>query len=228
MLLPSDRAALRGSRLLPHASNAIASVAGCRGVVIARTSFATYSNIVGGEVSVMAATLPASSFSVGDQIRLTVIGSAVNNSGLPQLVGATLRFTQGTSVQNYGSEATAASLGTAPYPWKSDMLVAASLPGADGQYLSAAAKQVVPSQISSRINNSSILSFTGGGTTIIGTNAGTSTFARGTFAAGSTISSTFAQTVLNVDQPILVEAIVGNVSGTTFSVTVQSGLIECL
>lgn len=228
MLLPQDKAALRGSRLLPHASNAIAAVASCRGAVIARATYATYSNIVGGRVQVMASYIPGGTFSVGDQIRMTAVGSAVNNSGLTQTVGATIKITQGTMTQFYGSAAISASLGVNPYPWKSDILLATSLPGADGQYLSALSKAVVPAQISSRINNSGALSFTGGGTTLIGTNAGTSTFARGPLAAGSLLTSTFAQVVFQVDQPMLIEVYLEDVSGTTWSVTMQAGMIECM
>lgn len=236
MLLPSDRAALRGGRFLPAQSGAISSTLSCRGVTLARTTFATYdsTNTTGGTATIMTVQLDPYTFHTGDQIRVSVSGSAINNTGAPSNVGAQVNIVQGSTVQPIGFRGTAPSFGSTPYAWKSDILIAVSNVAFNGQSAPSTSKQTVQQTLANPAVTTDSIAFTGGGTTIFGDNSLTTSQARGliyptTGANGGTVSATFGQAVfVNSDYITLNVVILGTAVTPPSNVTVQSGLIECL
>lgn len=236
MLLPADRAALRGGRFLPAQSNAIASGLSCRGVTLARTTYATYdiTNTTGGTATIMTMQFDPYTFSVGDQIRVSVLGSAINNTGAPVSVGAQVNIIQGGVTQPLGFRATAPSFGSTPYAWKSDILIAVSNPAFDGQSAPSFSKNTVPQTLSPPAATSDSIAFTGGGTTIIGDNSLTTSQARGFLSnnpttSGSTVSATFGQAIFtNSDYITINVVILGTNLTAPNGTTVQAGVVECL
>lgn len=79
LLLPSDQAALRGSRLLPHASNAVAAGLGIRPAVLDTVTYATLPP--GVTTVVLDYTFPAGVIQAGNQMRYRVYGHMSDTLG---------------------------------------------------------------------------------------------------------------------------------------------------
>jgi hypothetical protein len=127
MLLPSDAAVLKGARLLPNATNAIASVVGVRAATTATAQYTSYPVNTNSAV-VIGATFAAGSLSAGNQVRIHVYGTLRNAGVGTEGFVPIVRVTQTTAVQTVG--ATWSTPNTAnPVAWVIDAAVSFSHPG---------------------------------------------------------------------------------------------------
>lgn len=234
MLTQTDINALRSSKLSPNATNNISTIALARGAILARATFSTYTNISGGQVSVMSTTIPAGALQPGDHLRYSLGGTAINNTGANDTVGAFMQVTQGNSIQFLGRVAFIAT-GANAVAWRSEGLIGVSIPGATGQYVKALSSAAQPTAFSPRnkLPNSSI-AFAGYGDTLVSDTALSGTFTAGFLQnsaspnTGSVLAATKTQFNFSNATPIQIDIIIGDVGSANNTITVQSGILEGL
>jgi len=230
MLLASDQASLRGSRLLPHASNAVAAVAAVRAVTV---DVAQYMTLPPGSATVcLSNVFPVGGLRAGNQIRFRLFGSVTNTGATPQALVPIIRITQTASVQTLGFLSQTANAGTTA--WEVEGGVTFSLPGAARERLTngnryAAAARLMP------VNDVLIV---GGFLSLLQTDAA---FNSGTAQAGGNIltassGTTNSYLVSTIDpnnntvRPASVPVAVSLEmdSGPNVSIVVQGGYMEAL
>jgi hypothetical protein len=239
MLTKTDIAALQSSKLVPNATNNIATIAGSRAVVLAKATFATYSGPTGLQ-TVMSYLMPPNTLQPGDCFRVAIGGTALNNAGSNQPFGAVLVLTQGGTSAEFGyRQGTAPSAAANYFAWRSEILICTGVAGANGQYLSGGGQISSASYNANPRGNaklpSSALAFTGYGNTLL-----TDTNFAGTPISGGTLVATAGAPVgggmlANVAQqtfvgtlPILFEVKVGNLTQPNTTMNVASGVLEGL
>lgn len=79
MILPGEQGALQGSRLMPHAQNAIASLVDSRVCVVSRTPYTVFNP--GDTATLGQFTFPADTLGQGSVIRVWAAGTLKNNTG---------------------------------------------------------------------------------------------------------------------------------------------------
>jgi hypothetical protein len=126
MLLSSDQASLRGSRLLPNASNAVAAVAFIRAVTL---DTAQYMTLPPNSATVcLGNTFGTGTLRNGSQVRFRLYGCVTNTGATPQALAPIVRVTQNLPVQTLGFLAQTGNAGTTA--WEIDGALTFSLPGA--------------------------------------------------------------------------------------------------
>lgn len=96
LLLPSDQAALRGSRLLPHASNAVAAGLSIRAATLDTATYARYTGGSGIEQPLLTYTFPSAVVQAGNQIRFKIYGH-INDAVGANTLNINLNVTQFTA-----------------------------------------------------------------------------------------------------------------------------------
>ena len=225
MLLPTDSAAIQGSRLTPNAQAALNSTLSVRTATVATIQYAAYSPAT---YTLASFTFPSYAVNAGSQVRFRVFGTATNTSG------GSLPFVPAARVEQQTSNtALIASWNVDTYPdttaWDMEAIVTFSAPLTSTP--SSATKQ--PPKVSSTYRGNTLA--VGGVLRLLQSDAG---LTGGNVAGGTIVSAVGPPTqsfliatvdpnnVLYVDrsQPIAVKIVVG--SDVDF--TVQGGWIEAM
>lgn len=234
MLTAGEAASLQDARLGPKERAIIASIGDNRPVILARATFATYSNVIGGLQNVMSVQVPANTFAPGDMLRLAIGGVYKNDTGVNNNIGAQLNITQGTSTQAFGLVATTAPSANL-IAWRTEILVGVSVAGADGQYLpTMSSAQPTGVRPASLLQNGAVV-FAGYGDTLISVADASASFFRGGFlqntvpaTTGSNLAASATQKVFQNSQPMQIDIYVSDCSTANQVITVQAGVLEGL
>jgi len=230
MLLASDQASLRGSRLLPHASNAVAAVAAVRAVTV---DVAQYMTLPVGSASVCLSNIfPTGGLRAGNQVRFRLFGCVTNSGASPQAIVPIIRITQTLPVQTLGFLSQTAPAGTTA--WIVDGTVTFSLAGAARERMTKGNQYAASSRVTA-VNDVLIV---GGYLSLMQTNT---SFNSGTAQAGGNILTSASGTTNsylvtsidpnnNVVRPANVPVAVSLEmdSGPNVSIVVQGGWMEAL
>lgn len=236
MILPSEAAGLSIKDLSPQLKACIAMLADNRAVTVARATYASYPASTSAPV-IMSFTFPGYSVRLGRQIRISVFGTGINNSGGVVQVGPVARFTglNGVVIE-LGGPATVPA-GAGDFAWHSEILVAASVPGASGAYAPAINRAATTDGNSyvTGLSSGNAISFTGGSTAIVSNTLLTSGPNFGGFVhiasptTGSTVYGTKFQQVFDTTQSIRVDVRLPTVpAGANSYIAVASGMMEVL
>lgn len=124
MLLPTDIAALTGSRMLPQSRNSLANMATIRAVML---DVAQYTPFSGGQSVLLSTYITPSSLQIGTQIRFNLFGVATNAGAGSGVFAPIVRVTQGAPVQTLGFLSQIPA--TSTVAWKAEGALAFSPPG---------------------------------------------------------------------------------------------------
>lgn len=235
MLVQSDIRALQSAKLSPNAVNSIAALQGSTPRILDRATFATYA---GGtpQFTVMSYSFAPGEIQAGSQIHFKVGGTFVNDSGGVYLAGAVVFVTGGTTTALMGTTAQAATTGAganAIRAWETDCTIAASIAGADGQYLPNLKSGTAAT---ATVKQSASLAFTNVCKQFISdsTVAGSPDYGGlilNTLGNGSRITSTLFQQTFSLASPIQISVVVTPPvvgTGSQSRMTIQMGYMEGL
>lgn len=241
MLTRTEAAGLNIHGVDPQLRANIGKLAANRAVILSRCTFADYllanGDFAGNGTAIMSFTFPGDSIQPGQQFRIVVGGNYRNNTGAVKQVGVLLRLTGLNGVtQRMGYTATvpsnAAGLAAA---WRSEILLAASIAGATGQYVPTI-QQSAKTQgdtYTTKLAPNLALAFTEISSTFVtDTNYASGQDVGGVLSNatpnGSGLSSNIFQQVYNATQNIQIEVILplGGLAPT--EMTVAAGYMEAL
>ena len=235
MLLSGEAAGLADQRINQGVKQAMASLADNRPVVLAKMGYVIYAAGTAMDTQLMSFTFPPATLAIGDQIHVSVSGLFINNSGGNYQAGYLARFVRPDgSTLDVGGPAVAATAGS-DYAFKTDIVIAVSIPNTSGVYIPATGinPNASASHLSANVPNTSI-AFTGTGITMIGHN---NTFGPsfGGFidttpavGPGSAIFTVKFQQIFDASQPIRLDirpAVPVAPTGATSYFAVHSGYI---
>jgi hypothetical protein len=238
MLLPIEGAGLNVKGLSPQLKAAIASLAENRSCILARATYAAYTNVAGVQQLVMSMVFPPLFLAAGMQFRVCVGGSAINNAGANSQIGAIVVVSQGSTSQTLGYTAIYPTASATPFAWRSDIAIGVGVPGASGQYVPPLMSSVGPtntSQYASGNQPNTAITFGGVGSTIVsdrvtsgGSFAGGFIINSGSPANGNFLSATNTQFTFDNTTQIRMDVLVSDCSSVNRIITVQSGWVEGL
>jgi hypothetical protein len=232
MITAFDKAQLQSSKLSPNSDDSIAQIAGTRGVVLAKASFATYSG-PGGPFTVLSYLIPANTLQIGDCFRWQFGGWGNNSDAAPR------NFNGGILISQAGATSTALgppvsvpiAAANSNFEWESDGMVCVGIAGANGQYLAGGGQlgtgtYTTNPRANAKLPNSA-LAITGYAKTLI-TASAVGSLAGGALLAASAGQSGTAQVLYSANTPILINLVVGSLGTSNTSLTVAAGVIEGL
>jgi hypothetical protein len=240
LLIPTESAGLNIRGLDPQVKAAIAKLADNRACILARATYAIYSNVAGGTVPVMSFTFPPNSLAPGDQIRVSIGGSALNNTGANLSVGAYVQASLGASLAGpiFGNTAIAPNTGAQRFAWRSEVLISVGVPG-------ASASQYVPSTDAKAVSSSStystglqplqsiyLMGFGGTLVTDSSTSGGVSSggvLRNSAAPQGSRYSAKDNPQIFDTNYPLVLQVFIADVSPpTNAEIAVMAGVMEAL
>jgi len=221
----------------PQFKGAVASIGANRPCIVSRATYANYSIAAASFTAnaapvILSYTFPGNTLVPGTQIRYVLGGLYGNQSGGVQNLGARAKITGANgSFQMLGGRATIASLAGFVRAWRVEMVLAVSIPAADGQY--------VPNlRTSANTANSTYTSNLAPNNAIAFTDLSSTHVTDGVFALvqdvggvllnatpnGTVLSSNIFQQVFDATQNIRVDVILDSVT----QISVSCGYMEAL
>lgn len=231
MLTPNDARSLQNARLTPNAKSGLGAIVEARPVVLGRFTFATYTSIPTGQVSLCTVVFPAGVLQPGDQFHIEVGGAASNNAVVGAALGAIVTLSQaGVGSQNIGIAAGFGTTAGSLIAWRSNIIFGVNVPGADGQYIRSISATSSPSGLTQQPRNLPNMSigFAGvGDTYITDSNSTAGIYAGGHVIAGTSSSvmlATKSQIAFSNQAPIQMDVILSaGSSSPNVTIIVQSG-----
>ena len=240
MLLPNEGAGLAIRGVDPSLKKVVASLADNRPVILSRANYAVYANVAGGTTVVMSYTFKPRSLSPGDQIRVSIGGSAQNNTGANLAVGAYVQASQGANLAGplFGNTAIAPNTGVNRFAWRSEIYLSVGVPGANsGQYVPTTSARAVTDKntYSSGLQPIQAYYLMGYGGTLItdsSTSGGTSSggvLRNSAAPQGSRYSAKDNPQIFDANYPMVLQVILADLSpATNAEIEVMAGILEGL
>jgi hypothetical protein len=239
MLTRTEAQGLAIHRVNPQLRAVIGMIADSRPVIVGRCTYADYV-LANGDFGpsgtpVASFTFPGSTITPGFQLHAVIGGLYRNGTGAAKQVGARLRLTGANGVtQTLGFTAGVASLGGGlASAWRSDIILAASIPGAVGQYVPTIQQNATTKgkTYTSGLSPNNAIAFTEVSETIVtdtnyasGQDSGGIILNATPFGSGA--SSNLFQQVYDATQNITVELILPQSGLAPTEMTVAMGYME--
>jgi hypothetical protein len=240
MLTKTEAQGLAIHGLSPQLRATLGSMTGNRPVILARANYAVYSNVPGGTIAVMTYSFPPMTLVPGNQIRVSVGGSAQNNTGANLQIGAYVQASQGSNLSGpiFGNTAIAPNTGVQRFAWRSEIFMSVGVPGANNaQYVPSINTNAVTkgNTYSSGLQPIQSIYLMGYGGTLItdnSTSGGTSSggvLRNSAAPQGSRYSAKDNPSIFDANYPIVLQVVISDLSPiANAEIEVMAGVMEGL